>query len=116
MRLDLNPEDICHWEETIKSVSLKCNLLLACENDKCELEATRLTWVAGSTIRPFFANNQKAAQELLQSLGVNSAEAQLVKEHCPGLGREITWAFYLERHGWLSASPVIDNKFDLNQS
>ena len=71
-----------------------------------ELHTTRLTWVVGAAIRPAVIENVSTAKKLLQSLGASLEQTSLVGEQCPGLGQELTWALYLDRHGWLSASPV----------
>ncbi|KGG28787.1 hypothetical protein EV13_0963 [Prochlorococcus sp. MIT 0702] len=47
------------------------------------------------------------AVELLETLGIQNKLAEVAKEQCPGLGKDFTWAFYLERHGWLTASQVL---------
>ena len=35
-----------------------------------------------------------------------SSVSQAAVDRCPGLGDDLVWAFYLERHGWLIATPV----------
>ena len=47
-----------------------------------------------------------AAGGILEKLGVDKDLVLAARQHCPGLGGRITWAFYLERHGWLTATPV----------
>ena len=42
----------------------------------------------------------------IKALGVTAAQAELLEANSPGLGNGLTWAFYLDRRGWLSASPV----------
>ena len=43
---------------------------------------------------------------LLGQMGVSKALAQAAADRCPGLGQNLVRAFYLERHGWLIATPV----------
>ncbi len=107
LRIDLKPEDIRLWWETMMQHSNNYNLLLACESNTCELMTTRLTWVVGSAIRPAVANDAKAVVEILKSLDVKDPDAELVSRFCPGLGEDIPWAFYLNRHNLLCASPIL---------
>ncbi len=107
-KIDLKLENIRLWKETLNRYSEPYNLLLACEKEDCEFKDTNLTWVVGAAIRPFLSKSPIEAIKMLQLLGVKSGLTQIASEHCPGLGTEITWAFYLDRHGWLSASPAID--------
>ncbi len=107
-KLDLKKENLLLWNETIQKYPATCNLLLACEKTQGELSETRLTWVVGSAIRPTKISGPDHAVKLLEALDVDPGLAALSKEHCPGLGEELPWAFYLDRHGWLSASPVLN--------
>ncbi|MEJ6584967.1 MAG: hypothetical protein QNL52_03745 [Synechococcus sp. ChBW.bin.23] len=107
LRLNLKTEDIILWGETLKNISDPGNVLLACENSQVELEATKLTWIVGAAIRTTKIEKTNDIVNVLESLDVPKDIAEGVSKHCPGLGAEITWAFYLERHGWLTASPII---------
>ncbi len=106
-RIDLKPENLRLWRETLLKYSMPCNLLLACESNQGGLSETKLTWVVGSAIRATQITSPNKAVKLLESMGIQAELAELAKKQCPGLGEEITWAFYLERHGWLTASPVL---------
>ena len=107
-RIDLKPDDIRLWYETLESVSTPCNLLLACQHGGGNLKDTCLTWVVGSAIRPFQIESPEEVAPLLHSLGIELNLARSLPDHCPGLASETTWAFYLDRHGQLSASPVLN--------
>ena len=110
LRIDLKLDDLRLWRETLAAIVAKpCNLLLACEDSNGALQNTRLTWVVGSAIRPGYINNPREICALLESLGVTASLAAIVPQQCPGLGCDVTWAFYLERHGWLTASPVLSD-------
>ena len=106
LRIDLKPENLALWSNTLAEAGPETNLLLACESSSGELNTTRLTWVVGAAIRPAVIENIGTAKKLLQSLGASLEQTSLVGEQCPGLGKELTWAIYLDRHGWLSVSPV----------
>ncbi len=108
-RIDLKPDDLRLWSETLRSRKERCNLLLACEHGDGAIEHTALTWVVGAAIRPFYVQSPEDVGPLLASLGVNNALASKLPNFCPGLGTELTWAFYLDRSGALSASPVPRN-------
>ncbi len=109
LKINLKSENIELWIETLKKYSTNgpCNLLLACESDKCEIHSTRLTWVVGSAIRSYQAQSTLHSKEILRILGIQPSIVDLTAMHCPGLGLDIPWAFYLERHGWLTATPII---------
>ena len=70
-----------------------------------DLKDTRLTWVVGSAIRTATASSPDAVALLLAQLGIPMASEAAITR-CPGLGADLVWAFYLERHGWLIATPV----------
>ena len=106
VRIDLKADNVALWSNTLTEVATNTNLLLACESSTGELSATRLTWVVGAAIRPAVIEDSSHAQKLLQSLGASSAQTAMVAQQCPGLGEAVTWALWLDRHGWLSASPV----------
>ena len=109
LRIDLKLDDLRLWRETLAVTNTPCNLLLACEDNNGALQDTQLTWVVGSAIRPEYINDPTEICPLLESLGVAAPLAAIIPQQCPGLGCGITWAFYLERHGWLTASPVLSD-------
>ena len=110
LRLNLKPEDIMLWKDTLNKISNPGNVLLACESNQMELATTKLTWIVGAAIRSTQIKQTSEIINLLESLDIPDDIAEAVSKHCPGLGSDITWAFYLERHGWLTASPIIDLK------
>ncbi len=110
LRIDLIEDDMRLWVETLSRYKSPYNLLLACENDNCELKDTQLTWVVGSAIRPFLSTSLEEAKILLISLGVKPSIASIAEKHCPGLGTKVPWAFYRQRDGRVTASPIIDTK------
>ena len=115
-RLNLKPDDIKLWGETLKNISNPGNVLLACESNQVELSETKLTWIVGAAIRSTKIDKTIDIVNLLESLDIPNEIAEAASKHCPGLGSEITWAFYLERHGWLTASPIMDaNKQENSQ-
>ena len=105
-RIDLKPEDLRLWSETLDSRPKPCNLLLACEHSDRELNDTSLTWVVGSAIRSFNIQASHDVAPLLTSLGIASELSETLPDLCLGLGSELVWAFYLDRKGDLTASPV----------
>ncbi|MDA7622984.1 hypothetical protein N8645_00465 [bacterium] len=110
LRLNLKPDDIRLWKETLNNIPDPGNILLACESDQVELKTTKLTWIVGAAIRSTKVETTSEVIKLLSSLDIPNEIAEAVCKYCPGLGSEIAWAFYLERHGWLTASPIIDIK------
>lgn len=115
LRLNLKTEDIILWGETLKNISEPGNVLLACEDSQVKLTSTRLTWIVGAAIRSTMIEKKSEIVNVLESLGIPKDIAQGVSKHCPGLGTDITWAFYLERHGWLTASPIINTTKRINE-
>ena len=107
-RNTLRDENIELWRETLEQQhpTHSTQLLLACEESSGEIKNTRLTWVVGSAIRRASAESPTAVALLLQELGVPELVTQAAVDRCPGLGEDLVWAFYLERHGWLIATPV----------
>ena len=106
-RIDLKPDDLKLWADTLSFREENCNLLLACAHSEGPLTETQITWVVGSAIRSL---NIQAAEEivpLLRGLGIDESVASKLPKLCPGLGSEQTWAFYLDRKGTLCASPVL---------
>lgn len=105
-RINLRDDNIQLWRETLDQQDVSANLLLACENNDGDLSDTQLTWVVGSAIRSARVTTAPEAAALLEAMGVSQTLARTAIEHCPGLGNDLIWAFYLERHGWLIATPV----------
>lgn len=105
-RINLRDENIALWQETFDQHTTAANLLLACEESNGDLKDTRLTWVVGSAIRTATASSPDAVGWLLAQLGVPTELTEAAISRCPGLGDDLVWAFYLERHGWLIATPV----------
>lgn len=105
-RINLRDENIALWQETFEQTNTPANLLLACDKNTGALNTTKLTWVVGSAIRGSTEPDAQSVVTLLGQMGVSKALAQAAADHCPGLGQNLVWAFYLERHGWLIATPV----------
>ena len=105
-RINLRDENIALWQETFDQHTTRSNLLLACEESSGDLKDTRLTWVVGSAIRTASASSPDAVALLLAQLGIPTELVEAAINRCPGLGADLVWAFYLERHGWLIATPV----------
>ena len=105
-RINLRDENIELWRETFDQHTTPANLLLACEESSGDLKDTRLTWVVGSAIRTATASSPDAVAVLLSQLGIPTELTAAAITRCPGLGHDLVWAFYLERHGWLIATPV----------
>ncbi|MDA0717911.1 MAG: hypothetical protein O2839_06815 [Cyanobacteria bacterium] len=106
LRIDLRIDDIELWQAHHASHPGNPNLLLACEKSTGEIANTNLTWVVGAAIRSELVANAAQAMEILKKLGVSEQLIKLASKHCPGLGITTIWAFHLERHGWLTATPV----------
>ena len=106
LRINLRIDDIGLWKSHRAKHPGKCNLLLACESNSGELSDTNLTWVVGAAIRSAVVEGTSGARDLLKNLGVSEELVDLASEHCPDLGGTAVWAFHLERHGWLTATPV----------
>ena len=106
LRIDLRIDDIDLWKSHRAKHTDCSNLLLACESNGGELSKTNLTWVVGAAIRSALVEGSAEAKDLLKSLGVSEQLVNLASEHCQGLGGATIWAFHLERHGWLTATPV----------
>jgi hypothetical protein len=109
-RINLLDDNIALWQETFEQQTAPANLLLACSGSSGELKDTQLTWVVGSAIRSAVAKDASHAVELLQQLEIPENLAKAAFDRCPGLGDDLVWAFYLERHGWLIATPVASVK------
>jgi hypothetical protein len=96
------PKEILSIKDLIKQAGEEQEI--QSNNDK--LSETTLTWVVGAAIRSALVKGTAQAKDLLKSLGVSEELVDLASEHCPGLGGKAIWAFHLERHGWLTATPV----------
>ena len=107
LRLNLKRDDLQLWRDTFAAMAEPGIVLLACESNACPLEATKLTWVVGAAIRSTSVRSASDVGALLKRLGVSDPIADAIPCHCPGVGQEIAWAFYLERHGWLTACPIL---------
>ena len=105
-RINLRDENIQLWQETFEQIISPANLLLACADNEGELVETKLTWVVGSAIRGTSIGSATEVLQLLKAMGLSNEVAQIAIEHCPGLGENLVWAFYLERQGGLIATPV----------
>ena len=106
-RIDLKPDDLKLWADTLSSREENCNLLLACAHSEGPLTETQITWVVGSAIRSLKIQAAEEIVPLLRGLGIDESLASNLPKLCPGLGSEQTWAFYLDRKGTLCASPVL---------
>ena len=106
VRINLKPEDLRLWRETAAEHQDGGNLLLACESGAGDLSDTRLSWVVGAAIRCTQIPSTAEAATLLEQMGCEPIQVAMLAEQCPGLGSDQTWAIYLDRHGWLTASPV----------
>ena len=109
-QVNLLNENIDLWKQTFEQNNSTNNLLLACDKNSGDLITTKLTWVVGSAIRGAKASDASEAAKLLTHMGVIDEIAKAAIDHCPGLGQDLVWAFYLERHGWLTATPVAQIK------
>ena len=106
-RIDLKPDDLKLWADTLSSREENCNLLLACAHSEGPLTETQITWVVGSAIRSLKIQAAEEIVPLLRGLGIDESLASNLPKLCPGLGSKQAWAFYLDRKGTLCASPVL---------
>ena len=105
-QINLLNENINLWKQTLQQNKPTDNLLLACDKNTEDLLISKLTWVVGSAIRGTTVSDATEAKKLLTHMGVDNELAKAAVKHCPGLAEDLVWAFYLERHGWLTATPV----------
>ena len=105
-QINLLNENINLWKQTLQQNKPTDNLLLACDKNTEDLLISKLTWVVGSAIRGTRVNDATEAKKLLTHMGVDNELAKAAVKLCPGLAEDLVWAFYLERHGWLTATPV----------
>ena len=116
-RISLNPHNLELWRLEHRQIASKeANLLLACLSSTGPLEDTRLGWVVGAAIRPASVKNQDDCKVLLHALGLNPDLVNSVLLNCPGIAGKIAWALYLERHGHLVATPVLDHEPNPNNN
>jgi hypothetical protein len=114
-RISLNPHNLELWRLEHRQIAGKgANLLLACLSSTGPLEDTSLGWVVGAAIRPASVNSQEDCKVLLHALGLSSDLINSVLLNCPGIAGKVAWALYLERHGHLVATPVLDQDPDSN--
>lgn len=109
LRISLRLDDLNLWGESAE-VLPTANIILACDNDTAEIEESKLTWVVGAAIRGVNLDNSGQAVALLIKLGIEENIATEIINVCPGLCKEVKWAFYRERHGWLCASPALNQE------
>ena len=105
-QINLLNENINLWKHPFQQNNPTDNLLLACDKNTEDLLISKLTWVVGSAIRGTRVSNATEAKKLLTHMGVDNELAKAAVKLCPGLAEDLVWAFYLERHGWLTATPV----------
>jgi hypothetical protein len=116
-RISVNPHNLELWRLEYRKIAGKGgNLLLACLSSTGPLEDTSLGWVVGAAIRPASVNSQEDCKVLLQALGLSSDLIKSVLLNCPGIAGKVAWALYLERHGHLVATPVLDHDPDSNNN
>jgi hypothetical protein len=106
LRLNLHLDDLKLWGNAANDLD-NCNIILACDNDSIDIDKTNLTWVVGAAIRGIKLENKPDVISLLVKLGANKSIVEEIIHACPGLCADIRWAFYIERHGWLCASPAL---------
>ena len=112
-RISLNPQNLELWRLEHRHIAGKeANLLLACLSSTGPIEDTSLGWVVGAAIRHTSVKNQDDCRILLHALGLDSDLINSVLLNCPGIAGKVAWALYLERHGHLIATPVLNNKQD----
>ena len=109
LRINFRLDDLNLWSESAE-VLQSANIILACDNNTAGIEESNLTWVVGAAIRGINLDNPNQAIGLLIKLGIEANIAAEIIDVCPGLCKEVKWAFYRERHGWLCASPVLNRE------
>jgi hypothetical protein len=109
LRINLRLDDLNLWGESAEVLS-SANIILACDNDTAEIEESSLTWVVGAAIRGINLDIPDQAIALLIKLGIEENIAAEIINVCPGLCKDVKWAFYRERHGWLCASPALNRE------
>jgi hypothetical protein len=109
LRINLRLDDLNLWGESAEVLPL-ANIILACDNDAAEIEGSSLTWVVGAAIRGINLDIPDQAIALLIKLGIEENIAAEIINVCPGLCKDVKWAFYRERHGWLCASPALNRE------
>ncbi len=109
LRINFRLDDLNLWSESAE-VLQSANIILACDNNTAGIEESNLTWVVGAAIRGINLDNPNQAIGLLIKLGIEENIAAEIIDVCPGLCKEVKWAFYRERHGWLCASPALNRE------
>ena len=109
LRINFRFDDLNLWSESAE-VLQSANIILACDNNTAGIEESNLTWVVGAAIRGINLDNPNQAIGLLIKLGIEENIAAEIIDVCPGLCKEVKWAFYRERHGWLCASPALNRE------
>ena len=109
LRINFRLDDLNLWSESAE-VLQSANIILACDNNTAGIEESNLTWVVGAAIRGINLDNPNQAIGLLIKLGIEENIATEIIDVCPGLCKEVRWAFYRERHGWLCASPALNRE------
>jgi len=109
LRINLRLDDLNLWGESAE-VLPSANIILACDNDAAEIEESSLTWVVGAAIRGINLDIPDQVIALLIKLGIKENIAAEIINVCPGLCKDVKWAFYRERHGWLCASPALNRE------
>lgn len=109
LRINFRLDDLNLWSESAE-VLQSANIILACDNNTAGIEESNLTWVVGAAIRGINLENPNQAIGLLIKLGIEENIAAEIIDVCPGLCKEVKWAFYRERHGWLCASPALNRE------
>ena len=109
LRINFRFDDLNLWSESAE-VLQSANIILACDNNTAGIEESNLTWVVGAAIRGINLDNPNQAIGLLIKLGIEANIAAEIIDVCPGLCKEVKWAFYRERHGWLCASPALNRE------
>lgn len=109
LRINFRLDDLNLWSESAE-VLQSANIILACDNNTAGIEESNLTWVVGAAIRGINLDNPNQAIGLLIKLGIEANIAAEIIDVCPGLCKEVKWAFYRERHGWLCASPALNRE------
>ena len=106
LRINFRLDDLNLWGESAE-VLPSANIILACDNNTARIEESNLTWVVGAAIRGINLDNPHQAIGLLIKRGIEENIAAEMINVFPGLCKEVKWAFYRERHGWLCASPAL---------
>ncbi|MCP9775959.1 hypothetical protein [Cyanobium sp. WAJ14-Wanaka] len=108
LRLNLLDTNIKLWGTTYQQIAgTGDNLLLACNNSTGPVEEAVLTWVVGAAIRSLRVEGKDQFTDLLKCLGIKPELISSLLCNCPGISGKAIWAIYLERHGYLVATPIL---------